>query len=123
MAVRGGCVRYKFISDHCPPPDHRGLNERRTALHSLERLQEEVEKLWIELQVSNGECACESVPEVCWCARVTQQVCGNVWPRGARDTRQGPWGTHGSIFLSPAASLRGPGAEGVGAPTLCSSSR
>ncbi|XP_039107540.1 low affinity immunoglobulin epsilon Fc receptor isoform X1 [Hyaena hyaena] len=32
----------------------QSLNERRTALHSLERLQEEVEKLWIELQVSNA---------------------------------------------------------------------
>ncbi|XP_039714002.1 low affinity immunoglobulin epsilon Fc receptor isoform X1 [Pteropus medius] len=32
----------------------QGLNERRTALNSLERLQEEVAKLWIELRVSNA---------------------------------------------------------------------
>ncbi|XP_034854118.1 low affinity immunoglobulin epsilon Fc receptor isoform X2 [Mirounga leonina] len=31
------------------------LNERHTALRSLERLQEEVVKLWIELHTSNGE--------------------------------------------------------------------
>ncbi|XP_039107545.1 low affinity immunoglobulin epsilon Fc receptor isoform X3 [Hyaena hyaena] len=40
----------------------QSLNERRTALHSLERLQEEVEKLWIELQVSNGS-TCNTCPE------------------------------------------------------------
>ncbi|XP_024406977.2 low affinity immunoglobulin epsilon Fc receptor isoform X2 [Desmodus rotundus] len=32
----------------------QGLNERRTALTSLERLQEEVSKLWMELRVSNA---------------------------------------------------------------------
>ncbi|XP_019613137.1 low affinity immunoglobulin epsilon Fc receptor isoform X2 [Rhinolophus sinicus] len=32
----------------------QGLNERHTALNSLERLQEEVAKLWIELRVSNA---------------------------------------------------------------------
>ncbi|XP_077716237.1 low affinity immunoglobulin epsilon Fc receptor isoform X3 [Canis aureus] len=32
----------------------QSLNERSTALHSLERLQEEVEKLWMELHVSNA---------------------------------------------------------------------
>ncbi|XP_040305689.1 low affinity immunoglobulin epsilon Fc receptor isoform X1 [Herpailurus yagouaroundi] len=32
----------------------QSLNERRAALHSLERLQQEVVKLWIELHVSNA---------------------------------------------------------------------
>ncbi|CAD7685685.1 unnamed protein product [Nyctereutes procyonoides] len=32
----------------------QSLNERSTALHSLERLQEEVEKLWMELHASNA---------------------------------------------------------------------
>ncbi|XP_070128112.1 low affinity immunoglobulin epsilon Fc receptor isoform X3 [Equus caballus] len=32
----------------------QGLNERRAALHALDRLQEEVAKLWIELRVSNA---------------------------------------------------------------------
>ncbi|XP_054422207.1 low affinity immunoglobulin epsilon Fc receptor [Pteronotus mesoamericanus] len=32
----------------------QGLNERRAALTSLERLQEEVSKLWMELRVSNA---------------------------------------------------------------------
>ncbi|XP_039714028.1 low affinity immunoglobulin epsilon Fc receptor isoform X3 [Pteropus medius] len=40
----------------------QGLNERRTALNSLERLQEEVAKLWIELRVSNGS-TCNTCPE------------------------------------------------------------
>ncbi|XP_027437494.1 low affinity immunoglobulin epsilon Fc receptor isoform X3 [Zalophus californianus] len=38
------------------------LNERHTALHSLERLQEEVVKLWIELHTSNGS-LCNMCPE------------------------------------------------------------
>ncbi|XP_030893772.1 low affinity immunoglobulin epsilon Fc receptor isoform X2 [Leptonychotes weddellii] len=38
------------------------LNERHTALHSLERLQEEVVKLWIELHTSNGS-LCNTCPE------------------------------------------------------------
>ncbi|XP_032250471.1 low affinity immunoglobulin epsilon Fc receptor [Phoca vitulina] len=38
------------------------LNERHTALHSLERLQEEVMKLWIELHRSNGS-LCNTCPE------------------------------------------------------------
>ncbi|XP_041619525.1 low affinity immunoglobulin epsilon Fc receptor [Vulpes lagopus] len=41
----------------------QSLNERSTALHSLERLQEEVEKLWMELHASNGE----SRPPRCTC--------------------------------------------------------
>ncbi|XP_058584134.1 low affinity immunoglobulin epsilon Fc receptor isoform X3 [Neofelis nebulosa] len=40
----------------------QSLNERRTALHSLERLQQEVVKLWIELHVSNGS-TCNTCPE------------------------------------------------------------
>ncbi|KAM8926719.1 low affinity immunoglobulin epsilon Fc receptor [Lycaon pictus] len=40
----------------------QSLNERSTALHSLERLQEEVEKLWMELHVSNGS-ECNTCPE------------------------------------------------------------
>ncbi|XP_006775471.1 PREDICTED: low affinity immunoglobulin epsilon Fc receptor [Myotis davidii] len=40
----------------------QGLNERRSALNSLERLQEEVAKLWIELRVSNGS-VCNTCPE------------------------------------------------------------
>ncbi|KAF6306204.1 Fc fragment of IgE receptor II [Rhinolophus ferrumequinum] len=40
----------------------QGLNERHTALNSLERLQEEVAKLWIELRVSNGS-KCNTCPE------------------------------------------------------------
>ncbi|XP_045044184.2 low affinity immunoglobulin epsilon Fc receptor isoform X4 [Desmodus rotundus] len=40
----------------------QGLNERRTALTSLERLQEEVSKLWMELRVSNGS-MCNTCPE------------------------------------------------------------
>ncbi|XP_066106813.1 low affinity immunoglobulin epsilon Fc receptor isoform X2 [Saccopteryx bilineata] len=40
----------------------QGLNERRTALDSLERLQEEVAKLWIELRISNGS-MCNTCPE------------------------------------------------------------
>ncbi|XP_074193843.1 low affinity immunoglobulin epsilon Fc receptor isoform X4 [Rhinolophus sinicus] len=40
----------------------QGLNERHTALNSLERLQEEVAKLWIELRVSNGS-MCNTCPE------------------------------------------------------------
>nr|KAF6348483.1 Fc fragment of IgE receptor II [Myotis myotis] len=40
----------------------QGLNERRSALNSLERLQEEVAKLWIELRVSNGS-MCNTCPE------------------------------------------------------------
>ncbi|XP_047560184.1 low affinity immunoglobulin epsilon Fc receptor isoform X3 [Lutra lutra] len=38
------------------------LNERHTALRSLERLQQEVLKLWIELHVSNGS-TCNTCPE------------------------------------------------------------
>nr|XP_045719085.1 low affinity immunoglobulin epsilon Fc receptor isoform X1 [Mirounga angustirostris] len=38
------------------------LNERHTALRSLERLQEEVVKLWIELHTSNGS-LCNTCPE------------------------------------------------------------
>lgn len=37
------------------------LNERHTALRSLERLQQEVLKLWIELHTSNGELVCRCV--------------------------------------------------------------
>lgn len=48
----------KLVCDHCPHPTTQGLNERHTALNSLERLQEEVAKLWIELRVSNGEFVC-----------------------------------------------------------------
>ncbi|XP_059551413.1 low affinity immunoglobulin epsilon Fc receptor [Myotis daubentonii] len=40
----------------------KGLNERRSALNSLEGLQEEVAKLWIELRVSNGS-VCNTCPE------------------------------------------------------------
>ncbi|XP_023100460.1 low affinity immunoglobulin epsilon Fc receptor isoform X4 [Felis catus] len=40
----------------------QSLNERRTALHSLERLQQEVVKLWVELHVSNGS-TCNTCPE------------------------------------------------------------
>nr|XP_025841494.1 low affinity immunoglobulin epsilon Fc receptor [Vulpes vulpes] len=40
----------------------QSLNERSTALHSLERLQEEVEKLWMELHASNGS-ECNTCPE------------------------------------------------------------
>ncbi|XP_016072921.1 PREDICTED: low affinity immunoglobulin epsilon Fc receptor [Miniopterus natalensis] len=40
----------------------QGLNERRTALNALERLWEEVAKLWIELRVSNGS-MCNTCPE------------------------------------------------------------
>nr|KAF6309601.1 Fc fragment of IgE receptor II [Pipistrellus kuhlii] len=40
----------------------QGLNERRAALDSLERLQEEVAKLRIEFRVSNGS-ACSTCPE------------------------------------------------------------
>uniref|UniRef100_A0A8C4M6Y6 Fc fragment of IgE receptor II n=1 Tax=Equus asinus asinus TaxID=83772 RepID=A0A8C4M6Y6_EQUAS len=39
-----------------------GLNERRAALHALDRLQEEVAKLWIELRVSNGT-TCNTCPD------------------------------------------------------------
>ncbi|XP_077912381.1 low affinity immunoglobulin epsilon Fc receptor isoform X2 [Halichoerus grypus] len=45
-----------------PHPITQGLNERHTALHSLERLQEEVMKLWIELHTSNGS-LCNTCPE------------------------------------------------------------
>uniref|UniRef100_A0A4X1VP09 Fc epsilon receptor II n=1 Tax=Sus scrofa TaxID=9823 RepID=A0A4X1VP09_PIG len=38
------------------------LNERHRALHSLGRLQEEVEKLWLELHESNGS-VCNTCPE------------------------------------------------------------
>ncbi|XP_019523151.1 PREDICTED: low affinity immunoglobulin epsilon Fc receptor isoform X2 [Hipposideros armiger] len=40
----------------------QGLNERHTVLNSLERLQEEVAKLWIELRMSNGS-MCNMCPE------------------------------------------------------------
>ncbi|XP_045680096.1 low affinity immunoglobulin epsilon Fc receptor isoform X1 [Phyllostomus hastatus] len=40
----------------------QGLNEKRAALTSLERLQEEVSKLWVELRVSNGS-MCNTCPE------------------------------------------------------------
>ncbi|XP_070128116.1 low affinity immunoglobulin epsilon Fc receptor isoform X7 [Equus przewalskii] len=40
----------------------QGLNERRAALHALDRLQEEVAKLWIELRVSNGS-TCNTCPD------------------------------------------------------------
>uniref|UniRef100_A0A8C4MCC1 Fc fragment of IgE receptor II n=1 Tax=Equus asinus asinus TaxID=83772 RepID=A0A8C4MCC1_EQUAS len=40
----------------------QGLNERRAALHALDRLQEEVAKLWIELRVSNGT-TCNTCPD------------------------------------------------------------
>ncbi|KAG8519254.1 Low affinity immunoglobulin epsilon Fc receptor [Galemys pyrenaicus] len=33
-----------------------GLNERRRASEALERLRVEVQKLWVELRVANGEC-------------------------------------------------------------------
>uniref|UniRef100_A0A671F306 C-type lectin domain-containing protein n=1 Tax=Rhinolophus ferrumequinum TaxID=59479 RepID=A0A671F306_RHIFE len=52
----------KLVCDHCPHPTTQGLNERHTALNSLERLQEEVAKLWIELRVSNGS-KCNTCPE------------------------------------------------------------
>ncbi|XP_037360593.1 low affinity immunoglobulin epsilon Fc receptor [Talpa occidentalis] len=39
-----------------------GLNERQRAFASLERLQVEVEKLWVELRVSSGS-LCDSCPE------------------------------------------------------------
>ncbi|KAF3829496.1 hypothetical protein GH733_003760 [Mirounga leonina] len=45
-----------------PHPITQGLNERHTALRSLERLQEEVVKLWIELHTSNGS-LCNTCPE------------------------------------------------------------
>lgn len=32
-----------------------GLNEKRTASDSLEKIQEEVAKLWIEIRTSKGE--------------------------------------------------------------------
>lgn len=32
-----------------------GLNEKRTASDSLEKLQEEVAKLWIEILISKGK--------------------------------------------------------------------
>lgn len=67
MGREGGCRNSPTTVPH---PITQGLNERSTALHSLERLQEEVEKLWMELHASNGE----SVPMVCWFARVTTQV-------------------------------------------------
>lgn len=56
----------KCLSDPCPHPITPGLNERRTDLGSLERLQEEVARLWIELRVSNGECLC--APRIGRCA-------------------------------------------------------
>nr|XP_036873903.1 low affinity immunoglobulin epsilon Fc receptor isoform X6 [Manis javanica] len=40
----------------------QNLNERRTDLGSLERLQEEVARLWIELRVSNGS-MCNTCPQ------------------------------------------------------------
>ncbi|XP_062966065.1 low affinity immunoglobulin epsilon Fc receptor [Cynocephalus volans] len=40
----------------------QSLNERRRASDSLERLQEEMAKLWIELRVSNGS-LCNTCPE------------------------------------------------------------
>ncbi|KAI5931344.1 Low affinity immunoglobulin epsilon Fc receptor [Manis javanica] len=40
----------------------QSLNERRTDLGSLERLQEEVARLWIELRVSNGS-MCNTCPQ------------------------------------------------------------
>ncbi|XP_036902809.1 low affinity immunoglobulin epsilon Fc receptor isoform X2 [Sturnira hondurensis] len=40
----------------------QGLNERRAALTSLEKLQEEVSKLWVELRVANGS-MCDTCPE------------------------------------------------------------
>nr|XP_036874493.1 low affinity immunoglobulin epsilon Fc receptor-like isoform X3 [Manis javanica] len=40
----------------------QSLNERRTDLGSLERLQEEVARLWIELRMSNGS-MCNTCPE------------------------------------------------------------
>ncbi|XP_029774266.1 low affinity immunoglobulin epsilon Fc receptor isoform X4 [Suricata suricatta] len=40
----------------------QSLNERSAALHSLEKLQEEVVKLWVELQMSNGS-TCNTCPE------------------------------------------------------------
>nr|XP_010965257.1 PREDICTED: low affinity immunoglobulin epsilon Fc receptor [Camelus bactrianus] len=38
------------------------MNERRMALESLERLQEEIQKLWVELRESNGS-TCNTCPE------------------------------------------------------------
>uniref|UniRef100_A0A8C6QJJ8 Fc receptor, IgE, low affinity II, alpha polypeptide n=1 Tax=Nannospalax galili TaxID=1026970 RepID=A0A8C6QJJ8_NANGA len=40
----------------------RNLNEKRTASDSLERLQEEVSKLWISVQMSKGS-ACNTCPK------------------------------------------------------------
>ncbi|XP_042638610.1 low affinity immunoglobulin epsilon Fc receptor [Orycteropus afer afer] len=40
----------------------QSLNERRAASDSLERLQEEVAKLWIELKIANGS-VCNTCPE------------------------------------------------------------
>lgn len=39
-----------------------GLNEKRTASDSLEKLQEEVAKLWIEILISKGT-ACNICPK------------------------------------------------------------
>lgn len=38
-----------------PVPGPPGLNEKRTASDSLEKLQEEVAKLWMEMLISKGE--------------------------------------------------------------------
>ncbi|XP_074207005.1 low affinity immunoglobulin epsilon Fc receptor isoform X6 [Camelus bactrianus] len=43
-------------------PTTQDMNERRMALESLERLQEEIQKLWVELRESNGS-TCNTCPE------------------------------------------------------------
>lgn len=44
------------VSEHRPLSHPQELNQRNAASDLLERLREEVTKLRMELQVSNGEC-------------------------------------------------------------------
>lgn len=71
MGGRRGAVAASSSLTTVPHPITQGLNERHTALRSLERLREEMVKLWIELHASNGE-------SVCWYTRGTAQAHGDV---------------------------------------------
>lgn len=67
MGGRGGLP---LVPEHRPLPVPQGLNERRAASDSLQKLQEEVAKLWMEILVSKGECGSGArggtVTVVCW---------------------------------------------------------
>ncbi|MBZ3881544.1 Low affinity immunoglobulin epsilon Fc receptor, partial [Sciurus carolinensis] len=59
---RGWGGGLSVIPEHRPLPAPQGLNQRRAASDSLEKLQEEVEKLRIQILVSKGS-ACNTCPE------------------------------------------------------------